>query len=66
MLFTACKIINIWRGSLISCHLSLVMKLRRTQVSDGARQYLPVPVLRCLPAQTRTQEPGFATEEGQL
>lgn len=62
MLFTARKIINIWRGSLISCHLSLVMKLQRMQVSDVARQYLPIPVLWCLSAQTCVQEPGFALE----
>jgi len=44
-LFTAPEIINIWRGRLISCHLSLVMKLQRMWVSDEAGQHLPVLVL---------------------
>lgn len=51
MLFTALKIINIWRRSLISCLLSLTLKLWRMQVKDAARRFLPVPVLRFLPAQ---------------
>lgn len=62
-LFTAREIINIWRGRLISCHLSLVMKLQRMQVSD-ARQHLPVPVLRSLP-RSRVLELGFASQDGQ-
>lgn len=63
-LFTAREIINIWRGSLISCHLSLVMKLRRMRVSDAAGQHLPVPALRSLPRR-RVLELGFALQEGQ-
>lgn len=54
MLFTARKMINIWRGSLVSCHLSLVMKLWRMQVSNAARQDLPA------------QELHFALEKGQI